>query len=71
MNEKAACPGARLDGTGSKTIQQGTVSGVCPGTSFVSVYASSVEGSAALPNPFGPTNGTPSCYSMYLVLNDK
>ena len=57
--------------TGSNTIQQGMVSGTCPGTALVSVYASSVEGSAALPNPFGATSGTPSCYSMYLVLNNN
>ena len=56
--------------TGSNTIQQGIVSGTCPGTSLVSVYASSEEGSAALPNPFGASAGTPSCYSIYLVLND-
>jgi IPT/TIG domain len=57
--------------TGSNTIEQGTVNGDCPGTSLVSVYASSVQGSALLPNPFGATTATPSCYSMFLVLNNK
>jgi hypothetical protein len=57
--------------TGSNTIQQGIVSGNCPGTSLVSVYASSPVGSALLPNPFGAKTATPSCYSMYLVLDNK
>jgi len=57
--------------TGSNTIQQGIVNGVCPGTSLNSVYTSSQLGSAALPSPFGATAGTPSCYSMYLLLNSK
>ena len=54
--------------TGSNTIVQGTVSGTCPGTSLNSVWASSEEGSAALPNPFGARTKAPTCYSMYLVL---
>jgi len=57
--------------TGSNTIQQGIVSGTCPGTALVSVYTVSMLGSSVLPNPFGPTAGTPSCYSMYLILNNK
>ena len=57
--------------TGSNTIQQGTVSGTCPGTSLFSVFTNSQQASAVLPNPFGANAGTPSCYSMYLVLNNK
>jgi hypothetical protein len=57
--------------TGSNTIQQGTVNGTCPGTSLVSVFTNSQQGSAVLPSSFGVTAGTPSCYSMYLVLNNK
>jgi hypothetical protein len=57
--------------TGSNTIQQGTVSGACPGTSLESVYGSTQEGSAVLPNSFGANTATRSCYSMDLVLNGK
>jgi trimeric autotransporter adhesin len=57
--------------TGSNTIQQGIVTGNCPGTSLVSVYASSPVASALLPNPIGAKTATPSCYSMYLVLDNK
>src|SRR5262249_20748103 len=57
--------------TGSNTVQQGIVSGTCPGTSLVSVYTNSMLGGTALPSPFGTAAGTPSCYSMYLVLNAK
>jgi hypothetical protein len=38
---------------------------------LVSVYASSPVGSALLPNPLGAKTATPSCYSMYLVLDNK
>ena len=55
--------------TGSNNIQQGTVSGSCPGTSLVSVYANTQQGSALLPNPLGATSATPSCYSMSMALN--
>jgi hypothetical protein len=55
----------------SDGIQQGIVGGVCPGTALNSGYASLQQGSPVLPNPFGATSGTPSCYSMYLVLNNK
>ena len=55
--------------TGSNTIQQGVVSGTCPGTSLNAVYTNSQLGSAVLPNPFGATAGTPYCYSIYMVLN--
>jgi len=57
--------------TSSNSIQQGIVSGTCPGTSLVSVYTNSQLGSAVLPSPFGATAGTPSCYSIYLMLSDK
>jgi hypothetical protein len=57
--------------TGSNGVQQGIVGGVCPGTTLGGVWASVQQGSAVLPNPFGAISGTPSCYSMYLVLNNK
>jgi hypothetical protein len=57
--------------TGSNTIQQGIVSGTCPGTTLNSVYTNSELGNAVLPNPFGTIAGTPSCYSIYLMLSNK
>ncbi len=55
--------------TGSDAIQQGVITGTCPGTSLNAVYTNSQLGNAVLPNPFGATAGTPFCYSIYLVLN--
>jgi hypothetical protein len=57
--------------TSSNTIQQGLIGGTCPGTALVSVYTDSRQGSTVLSNPFGATAATPSCYSMYLILNNK
>jgi hypothetical protein len=57
--------------TGSNSIQQGTVSSACPGTSSLySAYTNSEQSSAALPASFGsntPTAG--ACYSMFMTLN--
>jgi hypothetical protein len=57
--------------TGSNTIQQGIASGTCPGTSLHSVYTTSQQGSAVLPNPFGAATATASCYSIYLVVGNN
>ena len=54
--------------TGSNTIQQGDVSGNCPGLSITSAYYPGALGSPALPNPFGSASASSNCYSLYMVL---
>jgi Putative Ig domain len=61
--------------TGSNTLQQGTVSGACPGTtSSYSVWANSdPQPTVSLLNPFGSatpvSSGSGYCYSLYMTLN--
>ena len=57
--------------TGSDSIEQGTVNSDCPGTSLTSVYTSSQQGSATLPNPFGTSGTASACYSFYMALQPK
>jgi Abnormal spindle-like microcephaly-assoc'd, ASPM-SPD-2-Hydin/Fibronectin type III domain len=57
--------------TGSNQVEQGTVSGSCPGTSYHSHWSNSALSSVALGNPF-PANTLDShsnCYSLYMTLN--
>ncbi len=54
---------------GSNQIVQGTVGGVCPGTSLYSPWTTNTQPSVALPSPFGATTASTSCYSMYMTLN--
>jgi len=57
--------------TGSGSIQQGIVSGACPGTSSsYSVWANSDQSGVSLSNPFGSSApDTGYCYSLYMTLN--
>jgi hypothetical protein len=55
--------------TGSNQIEQGTVSGTCPGTSDHSNWSKSALSSVSLGSPF-PANAPDSdCYSLYLTLS--
>ena len=54
---------------GSAQIEQGTVSGSCPGTSNDTLFTSSRLSSVSLPSPFGATLPPSVCYSMYMSLN--
>jgi Putative Ig domain len=61
--------------TASNTIEQGIVSGACPGTSSLnSVWANSdPQPGVSLSNPFGGStpvsSGAGYCYSLYMTLN--
>jgi RHS repeat-associated protein len=54
---------------GSDQIRQGTVDGVCPGTSNTSVYSNSSLPGVSLANPFGTIVTASSCYSIFMTLN--
>ena len=55
--------------TGSNTIEQGTVSAACPGTSYHSNWAKAVVSGVSLANPFPANTPDTHCYSMYMTLN--
>jgi len=55
--------------TGSNAISQGTVSGVCPGTSYHSTWANAQLSGASLANPFPANTQGSTCYSLYMTLN--
>ena len=55
--------------TGSNAISQGTVSGVCPGTSYHSTWANAQLPGVSLANPFPANTQGSTCYSLYMTLN--
>ncbi|MGA7107648.1 MAG: choice-of-anchor D domain-containing protein, partial [Terracidiphilus sp.] len=55
--------------TGSNAISQGTVSGVCPGSSYHSTWANAQLSGASLANPFPANTQGSTCYSLYMTLN--
>jgi hypothetical protein len=54
--------------TGSGTIEQGTVTGACPGTSYYSTWTNSALSGVSLANPFPANTPDTHCYSMYMTL---
>ncbi len=55
--------------TGSGTIEQGLVTGNCPGTSSVSEWTSATQPGVSLPSTFGTPNAGSGCYSLYMSLS--
>ena len=56
--------------TGSDAIQQGTVSGACPGTSYHSTWANAMLSGVSLANPFPANTQGKTCYSLYMTLTN-
>ena len=54
--------------TGSDTIQQGEVTGACPGTSSHSTWANAQLSGVSLANPFPANTQGSTCYSLYMSL---
>jgi len=54
--------------TASNTIQQGTNSGACPGTSYESTWANTASSSVSLANLFPANTQGGTCYSLYMTL---
>ena len=55
--------------TGSNQIEQGTVSGNCPGASNHSTWANARLSGVSLANPFPANTQASTCYSLYVTLH--
>jgi YD repeat-containing protein len=55
--------------TGADQIEQGVISGTCPGTSLATAYSDTGASTVSLANPFGASGSTTNCYSMYMTLS--
>jgi large repetitive protein len=55
--------------TGSNQVEQGTVSGNCPGTSYHSTWTNTRLSGVSLASPFPANTQSSSCYSLYMTLN--
>jgi hypothetical protein len=55
--------------TGSNTIEQGTVSGACPGTSTDSTWTNAALSGVSLPSTFPANTINSKCYSLYMTLS--
>ena len=56
--------------TGSNQIEQGTASGICPGTpSYHSAWTNGSQSGVSLPNPFGASAQDSHCYSLDMTLS--
>jgi hypothetical protein len=57
--------------TGSNAIEQGTVGGACPGTSYHSTWVNAPLSRASLANPFPANTQGRTCYSLYMTLSNQ